>query len=256
MTETAHTEVIPESPEVVKGGPLDPTSQEGTPPEGHTTGVQAVISDSVLTPEAPLHRGLTGDIKSTQDLLSYTKRLEDLFAQSAATQKANAYQPVQPVVPAVPAGPTAKDKFSELIYSKPDEAFELTLQEAERRVESRRAAADEAKRQEGMFWSGFYEKNADLKRLDHVVQSVVLGKRAEIAALPDGKSVEEFLSRESRKIIDLVKKESGYTETKVTSGVAVTLGASGEPVPQPPRQPTTPLNFAEQIRKLRPHGKK
>lgn len=247
--------LVTEDPSVVKGGPLDPTSAEGQGPEGAVVG--GSVPAATGTPpavEEPLYRGLTGDIKSSADLVSYTKQLEDLFVQAKAQQAI-----IQPTtaapIPAVPAGPSAKQQFSDLIYSKPDEAFELTVQEAERRINAKKMEADATQRREQAFWSRFYDKNADLKRLEHIVQSVVSGRGAEIQSFRTETEVETFISKETRKIVDLVKKESGHTETVVASGTAVSLGGSREPVPATPQRPAAPINLIDQIRRLRPARK-
>lgn len=251
------TAVVPEDPSVVKGGPLDPTSPEGQPPEGHNTGTE-IHSPSPAAPQAPLYKGLTGDLTSAEDLVKYTKSLEDMFVQANAR---NAIQsPINNLaitpVPAVPAGPTFKEKYAELAFSKPEEAADILVQEAKRQMKAENDQLQNTERQVKQFWEKFYVKNADLKRVDSIVQSIVQAKNSEIRSLRTEGEVEEFLSKETRKVIDLVKKESGFVETPVPSGRAVSFGGSGDPAPTPPKAPTGNLNFSDQIRRLKPTGRR
>ena len=239
---------VPEVAGIVVGGPLDSSAPEGQPPEGH------VVNAPVSSASEPFYKGLSGDIKSADELKAYVKLLEDMHVQQAAQRTNPPVTTTQfsPVAPA-PTAPIqgAKDRFSELIFSKPEEAFEVAVQEAMNRTNAARAT----ERQHEQFWNNFYVKNADLGKMKSIVTSIVSQRGAEISALQTEAQCEEFIARESRKVIDLVRKESGFTETKVASGGAVMLGGSGETVPRAPVAPAAPLNFAEQIKRLKPVGK-
>lgn len=241
-------EVVPEQPGVVVGGPLDPNSVEGQPPEGHVVGTATPASTES-------YKGLTGELKTFDELKTYTKNLEDLVVSAKAAQ---AVQPLQAPNPQmhqptmITPSPDAKQKFTDLIFSKPEEAYEVVLQEAERRAQEKNAI--EQRKQ--AFWQNFYVQHQDLKNMDRIVQSIVRERSAEISQLRTDVEVSEFLSKETRKVVDLVKKETGFTETRVPSQIAVSLGGSRESVPTPPPAPVIPLNFTDQIRRLKPRGKK
>lgn len=229
---------VAEDPNVVVGGPLDPTSAEGTPPEGHVTGAPPAATE-------PIHRGFSGDISDTEALKKYAKQLEDMVTARMGGQPPAPTQPQPtPFQAAAPAQSAAKDKFSELIFAKPDEAFEVAVGEAERRIEAKR----DGERQRENFWKTFYQSNQDLSRMEPVVQSVLTNHRAHVATLRTEKEVSDFLSSEARKVVDYVKKETGYTETRLPSQSVASLGGSREAVPPPPNQaPKMPLSLVEQL---------
>lgn len=233
-------EPVAEDPNVVVGNPV-----EASPPP-----------PSIEVPPSPVpeayYDGLTGAIKSPEELKSYTKNLEGLLIQAKATTITS---PVpQVVAPAPPAGPSAKERFSELIFSKPEEAFELAVTEAETRINAKNSAASEAERQKKLFWETFYTKNEDLKSVKDTVELILAAKNFEVSQFRTNDEVSEFLSKETRKQVDFVRKQTGYRESVVPSGSAVSLGGSREPVPSVPPAPTQPKNFAEQIRMVRPKG--
>lgn len=234
--------VIPEDPSVVRGGPLDPTSAEGQPPEGLSTGE----TPAAATKE-PLYRGVTGDINDAEGLVRYTKQLEELIASArtvAAPPPQVAPAPFQPTAPKN----EAKERFSEVIFSKPDEAFEIISSELERRAEAKRAE----ERQREAYWERFYSANEDLKRMKPVVQSVFENKKSYIATLRTEPEVTQFIAREARNVIDYVKKETGYTETRIPSQSVASLGGSRESVPPPPNQtPSAPKGLVAQLNEAR-----
>jgi hypothetical protein len=244
--------VVPESASVVSGGPLDPTSPEGKPPEGE------VVNAS---PEEPVYRGLTGDLKSTDDWKTYTKNLEDMLAQRMASSalQAPSLQPTIPVTPVqIPTGPSSKEKFEELIFSKPGEAYDILENAAEQRILAKIQAEKTAEDNKKKFWVNFYDKHQDLKNFEYVVQSTVKARGAEIAAIRTEAECSEFISKESRKLVDTVKKQLGVTEVTLPSAPAFAMGGSKETPTRTPSAPQPPMNFADQIRKLnsRVAGKK
>lgn len=236
-------EVVPaESAAVVQGGPLDPSSPEGQDPEG------VVVTPPPATPQKALYTGLTGELKTPEELAAYTKQVEEMLVQSRANQPAP--NPVTPVPAAAPQD--AKTRFAEVLFSKPEDAFEIAVSEATRRIDEKKAAADSIQ----AFWKRFYDENPDLKRLDNVVQSVRMAKANELHALKSETEVKSFLSTETRKLVDNIKRESSVKETVLPSGGAPALGGSREPVATPPAAPAKPLNFTDQIRQLKPGGRK
>lgn len=236
--------VIAEDPSVVQGGPLDPSSAEGTPPEG------MVVGGEPVAPKAPFYKGLTGDIKSEDDMRSYTKSLEEMLVTAQARSHAVAAQ--QPTAaPLAPIAPSSKERFSELIFSKPEEAYEILARDAEERATAKLAA----ERNKEIFWNQFYESNSDLKGMKEIVQSIVTARASEVASLKTGPEVADFISKETRKVIETVKRAAGITEVRVPSGSASHLGGSREPVAAGAPRVAQPTNFAEQIRKLKPSGK-
>jgi hypothetical protein len=250
MSEERLNEVTPEDPGVVKGGPLDPTAPEGQPPEGDG------LTPAVEPQSATLYKGLTGDLKTSAEWVSYTKNLEDMLAQRMVTQ---AVQPVPPpIVPVVPQGPTTKEKFSELIFSKPEEAYDLTVNEAKRQMREEMEAEKRAVETKKQFWVNFYTKHQDLKNFEDVVQSIVKAKAAEISQIRTEAECAEFLSRESRRLVDTVKKQLGVTEVAVPSGTAIAFGGNRELPTRQPVNPQAPKNFITQVRDMRPRlvGKK
>lgn len=246
MDENELKEPVAESPDVVFGGPLDPKSAEGRhPPVGAET-----ESQEVDKAQEPLHRGLLGDIKTQDELRSYTKQLEDLFVSAKTAQPVPLPSAAVPV-PTPLEKTDARARFADKIFSNPDEAFDIAVQEATDRFNTVR----NAERQREEFWKDFYVKNADLSRVDRVVQSVVKERAVEISKINDAKQLSDYISNEARKVIDLVKKETGHTtETKLPSGSVASVGGSREPVPQV-RQVKKPASFIDQIRAARP-GKK
>lgn len=238
-------EVKAEDPNVVIGGPLDPTTEGG-------------IAPSTEAPAAPagsqaFYKGLTGEIKTAEELRTYTKNLEDLLVQSKASTITSPV-PAAPLTPAVPQGPSAKERFSELIFSKPEEAFEIAVSEAESRINHKNNAASEAERQKKLFWENFYTKNEDLKSVKDTVELILAAKNHQVSQFKTNDEVETFLAGETRKQIDFVRKQTGYKESVVPSGSAVSLGGSREPVPAVPSAPPQSKNFAQQIRMVRPKG--
>src|SRR5258708_6570158 len=164
------TPVVPESPDVVKGGPLDPTSPEGTPPEAPPV----PTAPDAPAPSSALYRGITGDINNIEDFKKYAQNLESLLVARNANTPGSV-----PAVPPTPPGPSSKDRFSELIYSKPEEAFQIAVDEAKNSMK----ADLEAERRKDQFWIRFYEKNTEFKKMTTIVQSVLTQRATEIASI-------------------------------------------------------------------------
>jgi len=239
---------IPEKAGIVIGGPLDPTSPEGQPPEGQTVNSPAMANTPATIPlsNQPLYKGLM-EIKTQEELLTYVKGLEGIIASNAS----KGVNPTIPNSPPAPIGPSNKERFSELIYSKPDEAFELAVQEAESRMQKK----EDARRDHEQFWGRFYSENPDLAKVKDIVQLTLGQHSAVISNIRTQKEVGDYLAKESRKVIDQVKRSVGVTETVVPSGAAVALGGSGEIPPAPLLPVAQPKNFTSQVIDLRPKGK-
>lgn len=236
--------------------PQTPPSNTVVDPTDFLNQVAGKPKEDAIVPPPPkveeaFYKGLGGEMKTPEDLRNYTKGLEELLVNARASQTA----PIPTTNHTAPIIPQtgAKERFSELIFNKPDEAFELAVSEAERRTQQK-IDAEQAK---SSFWKTFYDKNPDLQKNRRAVELIFREKEHEVKDVrrfPSSESLEEFLAKETRGFLTETKKGFGAQETTLPSGSAVTLGASGEPVQRTEHAPAAPLNFADQIRKLRKKG--
>lgn len=246
MENTNHVE----DPNIVKGGPMDPTS------EMHPANAQDVQTENPAE-NAPLYKGFDREIKTQDELVQYVKDLETtLVRQPVAMPTPNrSAVNAQSFAPKAPtAAQSSGDSFEELVYSDPAKAKSVLLEEF--RSEQRRQA-DQA-RAEQEYWSGFYEKNPDLKDFRHIVQSVFdrdSGSIRDARRFPSNDDVTKHLAKETRQIIDLVKSKSGVTETHLPSNPAMTFGGTGGVGANNAPAPKKPQSFAEQITRFRKRAK-
>lgn len=215
----------------------DPTIVIGGPGGGPVPDPKA----DTATQDKPIYTGLVGDLKSVEDLVSYARNLETIMTAKGATGTA---EPAKSFAPPAPnqAKPTEAPKFSDVIYNDPVAAEELLL----RKVDERQQRRDQAERMRQNYWNGFYDKNPDLKQVQHVVQSIFERDENKILTLPNDAAVTEHLVKESRKIVDEVRKTIGVTETQLGSGPAVTVGSGSASYPITVKQ-EKPKNFLEQL---------
>lgn len=225
----------------------DPNAIQGSP----ETTSPATQTPPAAAPEAKaeevLYEGLGVKIKGIDELKNYLKILEEGLVQAKAASGAQGAAPIVPQVS--PPEPSAKERYAELIFSNPADAFEIAVGEAEKRVEKKRAAEREVED----FWKSFYTENQDLKGVERVVESIRVTRAQDIAKLKTQKEVSEFLARESRDLIGVVKSKFSTTETTVPHKKVVSLDSSGEPFQAAPGNPapTPPINFADQLRRMK-----
>lgn len=241
-------EPVAEDPNIVKGGPW-----------GGPEGDAAPSAKAEETPEAPLYKGLTGEIRSVDDLKKYAATVESMLIagreSGQAKPEAQAFTPpVHVPAPVVTEG----ESFEELIYSNPVKAKALFKAEILNELETQSQKRNAQVSSEQTFWDSFYQKNADLKDMRQVVQSVFKRDRADIGNVqrfPSNEAVAQHLAKEARSIIGLVKEKSGFTEIPVESKPAFAFNAgSGEPSAARSAnnaKPGVPISFSQQISRLR-----
>ncbi len=223
----------------VEGNPASPEPAHGSAAPG---------TESSEAPAKPLYKGFTGELTTAEDLVKYTQTLETMLV---ANKQSRAAEPPAFTAPVVNTPAPVRESFADVIYSDPEKAKSILFEEWTQKENAKR---DLEKREE-TFWNEFYGKNADLKDLRHVVQSVFKRDRAEIGdarRFPNNDSVAEYIAKESRDLVGLVKSKTGTTETRVDSQPAITFGgSSGEPGAVRPAQPSKPVDFASQLLRLK-----
>lgn len=230
-----------EEQQVMSGSP-ETTAIEAAPIAAPA--VEPVVAP--VTEEKSLYTGLTGDLKTVDDLKRYTSHLETMVAARAPAPQTNPSSfLVQPILPQPILN--TQESFEDLIYSNPTKAKEILKAEIRQEYEKqRKIEADQ-----GEFWGTFYNQNADLKDLKHIVQSVFERDNAKIGNVqrfPTNKEVSEHLAKEARSIVNLVKEKSGLSETRLDSAPAVTVSSSGgEQFSRPAATPGQPISFIEQL---------
>lgn len=197
--------------------------------------------------EKPLYSGFTGDLKTTEELASYTKGLEEQLVQIQIAKKAAVQTiPNQTVVVKAP-----EDDIEALWYSNPTKAAQLI----EERVEAKQKKKEDARQQEETFWKNFYEKNTDLSGNKKVVELILKDEWSKIEKLPVDEASKQ-LAKSSRDFLSSIKKGFGTSETALESKGAAMTGASGEPMVRSKETPPQPKNFAEQVAMFRRRGSK
>lgn len=216
--------------------PLEPAKTE--------TAIPAV--NPPAAEEKALYTGLTGDLKTLEDLKKYASQLETMVVakREHTIAQAPTFLPAQ-LPKATLVAPT--ESFEDLIYSNPTKAKQVLESEIMQKLDMQQ---QQKARQEN-FWQNFYVQNSDLKELKHIVQSVFKRDNAEIvdprSKFRSDEELGQHLAKEARSIIGLVREKSG-TETRLDSNPAVTMSSSGgEQVPAPRSVPGQPLNFTDQL---------
>lgn len=219
-------------PELAGGNPAE---------EGNVVAPAAAAAESTK----PLYTGLSGEIKTAEELIDYAKKIETLYIAGRATQKVEP-QTFHSPAPVSNSSAASTETFENLIYSDPVKAKQVVVDEVMATLD-RQSKQKEA---EAGFWQSFYQKNTDLKDLQHVVQSVFKRDKAEIGdtrRFPDNNAVAEYVAKEARSLVGLIKEKTGLTETRVDSQPAITFGSSGEPSAARPASPAKPVTFAQQL---------
>lgn len=200
--------------------------------------------------EPVTYKTFVGELKTQAEITNYIKNLEESLVQTKASVTNPPVQ--QPVVPPAKQ-PTAKERFAELIFSNPDQAFDVVRQDVLQEV----GKATNAERQKDLFWNDFYSKNEHLKTNKPLIDYIVEAKKTEIAKLPDAKSINDFLIKEASGIIDPIKKQYSGTETKLESGGVIDLGSSGDSVTPPVSgAPSGPQSLTAQLLAMKNRRKK
>lgn len=201
--------------------------------------------------EGPVYKTFVGELKTQEELSSYIKNLEEMVVQAKA-HPGQATAPTAEVLPPKPVQ-TAKDRFSELIFSNPDQAFDIVRQDVLQEVNKN----INAKQQEEIFWEEFYTNNEDLKNNKPLIDYIVRAKWEEIKKLPNKKATNDFLVKEASQIIDPIKKQYSGVETKLDSGAATVFGASGESFTPPnPSGQVGPQSLTAQLLSMNARRKK
>lgn len=193
-----------------------------------------------------VYRGLR-DIHSEEDLVQYTKELEEKVVRAtlSSPQTAQALQPP----PVIAADESVEEKeLQEAWYSDPTKAVKIL----EKRFERQTALREGQKENQATFWTKFYEKNPDLNRHRQVVDLFVAAKDSVLRPMPVEKA-EATIAAEVRKMVGQVRNGVGATETALESKAAVMTGASSEPAPRTATAQAKPVTFSEQIKSLRRH---
>lgn len=225
------------------------TAPAGTPP--------ASPAAATTTPSGqPLYKGIAGEAKTQDELIEYTKKLENKLLENSFNkpeqQTIQSFQAPVSTTPDPAKVKTAKEQFADMVYTDPEKAFELLENSAVARIDQR----DAVKKQEENWWNEFYAENPDLKAADRVVKSVVREKFEEIKKL-DLSSAKKVLATESRKFIDGVKSQFGMTTTELPSGPATSFGASqGSPATVSSTPAGKPVSFIDQFKSMRTNRKK
>lgn len=229
-------EPLAEDPNIVIGGPDGAAVTPVTPADSKPGEPKS---------EEPFYRGFIGDIKGAEEAKEYIKNLEHMVVEAQAksgvkvpTGTQNFNTPTKVV--------SGKEKFTDLIYSNPDQAYDVVLQDAEQRVQQR----IDAKQRQDQFWTEFYHSHEDLKESKQMIDYIVKARELEIQAMPSNEAVADFLAKEARKVVEPWKKKFSGTETRLESRPAVAFGSSGEAPPAPSTQVSGPISFADQIKKI------
>lgn len=191
----------------------------------------------------PLYKGPFGEARTPEELLSCMRKAEQFAIE-------NQIKSTTPVTPAQPPPVSARERFSNVLFSNPHEAFDIATQEAETNIMKKINAQRELEK----FWQSFYEKNHDLKECKQVVEYVFRAREREFVdtnRFPTAQAVESELSKDARRVLEFGRKGGG-TETRIDSTKAVSFGASGDPVSAPAIRQEAPKDFSSQLLKLRP----
>lgn len=216
--------------------------------ETHELGgkVETKPTETKTTPTetGPIYKGPFGEVRTAEDWAQYAKNAEKFAVENQ--MKAIEAKPSQPTA----TQPTAKQRFADLIFSNPDQAYDILRQDAEENIMKK----INAERAVEKFWVDFYDRNQDLRDCKQVVEYVFEARKADFSDVrkyPTAESIFEALAKEVRGVLDVGKKRAG-SETVLNSGAAVTMGASGESTAAPLiRTDSTQTDFSAQLMKLR-----
>ena len=230
------TEVKPTEKEVMTGGPHENQAPQGTEPEKKTGETVFEVAG--------------GRFKTPEELAEYTRALEGKHAQVLSTTQARQEMPSNQPNPTNQGNQTQSwvDEVEEEISVNPKSAIAKLRQGIQSDIDNASAKA----RNEQKFWEEFYDENQDLKNLKPIVQSVISQKRDELSPLKVG-DAKKFIANETRKMVNLVKEQSGIKREEMPEGGAAFVNGGGKaPAPKGTAQPIP--NFVDQVRQWQKRG--
>lgn len=215
---------------VTSGGPESVTQTQVTAPP-------VVVEKR----EESIYKGLSGDIKSQEALIEYTKNVEAELIRERVSKAA-------PAPMAVPVVDQLDKQIEEVWYSDPKKAMNLI----EQKVENKLTARDAHKDQQKKFWEGFYKDAEDLnndagKRL---VDTIVSAKMKELQPL-SFEDAKKTIMKEARDLVGSLRKDANATKIEVPSKTAHVIGASGEPMKTAGTTPQQPKSTIDQLLEFR-----
>lgn len=203
--------------------------------------------------DAPLHKGLAGEIRDPKELAEYTKEIEKKLVEVTLQAQAKGAMPGnQPTVTTAPEKKSIEEEIEDEIFTDPKGALkkyrESILQEVQQ-VSTR-------EKQVQQFWNDFYEENHDLRGLDRIVKLIEREKAQELAPLKISEARKK-LADEVRKAVKLVEARQGTTTEELPEKEHTTLGGGGAPGGGQKKGPAKVLSFVEEMRQFqRSRGKR
>lgn len=179
----------------------------------------------------------TKEFKSEQELVNYTQGLERKMLDSTINQPVKALENAN------------KPKISELIFSDPETYTEATIQEAERRIESKIVNQNNVKQSQDDFW----KENPDLVAHKEIVDMAIAYRRDAYKDLP----IKEGLSKIAIESRELVSKIKGTPQggKELSSSPAVVAGSSNANTTAQVAVKAAPMNMVEALRQKQRKGK-
>lgn len=207
-------------------------------PEDNTGKTETVV-EQVAQAEQPKPIYLGNKAFNSQDeLVAYTQELQNKLIEKE-------------MVKPLPAMETANQpKPSQLLFEDPDAFYELTVQEAERRVETK-LKQENAKKE---VWNKFWTENKDLKEFEDLVQAKFIQIRQEDENLP----VDKGLSKIASEVRGILAKARGSVQggKELPTGPAMVAGTSNGIATTQVAVKSAPSTFVDQIRQKQKKGKR
>lgn len=215
------------------GGPEDNSAINGG-------AVNQATTQEVKTEEKkPIYLG-NKEFNSVDELVKYTQEI-----QTKLVDKELVHKPL-------PAMETANQpKPSQLLFEDPDAFYELTVQEAERRIDSKL----QKEKQESQLWNKFWTENKDLKEYEDLVQAKIAQRRADYKDLP----ADQGLSKIAGEVRGIISKVKGSIQggKELPSTPAMVAGSSnGVTTAQVAVKPVSNASFVDQLRQKQKKGKR
>lgn len=243
-------EATPETPEAGDQTPFadDGQSVMNQVDDGQQQAEPQVDAEANNTKE-PIYRGLTGELRTPEELAEYTKNLETKLIESQM-QKDNQDKKTENdttlsnLDTKTPVNLDMTPEETDKIYEDP-QGF---VKDLTNKIMSNIEENNQKSQRKAQFWSEFYEKNPDLQNHREAVELITQGQLASIANVPLSEA-RDIIANKSRAFIDKTRKAAtGQRETMENSSTT-TFSSSGTGEKATKQQPVR-KSFAEQMKEF------
>lgn len=237
------------TPDATPAKPTPTPNQDAAVMKGSPEETPLPVKEDPPVSEKPIYSSPKGDFKTTEELVTYTKSLEqsvldkglDKFdADNAAAKGLDAK-----VAPESDGDAWAREYADKLLTNAPE-----AIKMMDERNTKKANVQEEAQKTTEKMWDEFYKENPVLQQHKKVVQFIMNDNWTALKDLSTNEA-KKILAEKSTEFITDIANQTGGKITTLVAANTEGLGASGEPTPKPPEKSETKVsNFCDQVQAM------